>query len=65
MPAPMSEDDEDVLNATVVEPKNNNKRSRKLVAKTFMDKDGYVGMFIVHVFKFLRSNFCDVSFYFT
>jgi hypothetical protein len=46
MPAPMSEDDEDVLNATVVEPANKNKRSRKLVAKTFMDKDGFVGMFI-------------------
>lgn len=55
MPAPMSEDDEDVLNATVVEPTNKNKRSRKLVAKTFMDKDGFVGMFTF--LNFLRSFF--------
>lgn len=44
MPAPMSEDDDDVLNATVTEPSNNPKRSRKLVTKAYMDKDGFVGM---------------------
>lgn len=42
MPAPMSEDDDDVLNATVTEPSNNPKRSRKLVTKAYMDKDGFV-----------------------
>ena len=42
-PTPMSEDDEDVLEATIVEPSSSLKRSRKLVAKTFMDKDGFVG----------------------
>lgn len=50
VPVPMSEDDDDVLNATVVEPSNNTKRSRKVVAKTYMDKDGYVGMVILAVF---------------
>ncbi|XP_057381041.1 DNA polymerase delta subunit 3-like [Daphnia carinata] len=42
MPAPMSEDDDDVLNATVIEPSDNPKRNRKLVTKTYMDKDGFV-----------------------
>ncbi|KAI9552916.1 hypothetical protein GHT06_020800 [Daphnia sinensis] len=42
IPAPMSEDDDDVLNATVIEPSSNPKRSRKLVPKTYMDKDGFV-----------------------
>lgn len=41
-PGPMSED-EDFLNASVVEPSNNLKRSRKMVCKTYMDKDGFIG----------------------
>lgn len=45
---PMSDDDkddEDFLNASVVEPGEKFKRSRKMVDENFMDEDGFMSMF--------------------
>lgn len=51
----MSEDDEDVINATVIEPSSNLKRSRKLVTKTYMDENGYVGVYMLTSFTFYET----------
>ncbi len=46
-PAPeLEEEDEDILEATIVEEtKSQKNKGRKLVSKTVMDDDGFVGNF--------------------
>lgn len=41
-PAPVLDDDDDVMEATIVEDAMP-KKTRKLVSKQFMDEDGYIG----------------------
>ena len=41
-PAPVLDDDDDVMEATIVEDAMP-KKTRKLVSKQFMDEDGFIG----------------------